>query len=275
MLICVKEKWRIVGGRTIQLSVTQSIVQPVWSDAPGRSFTRRTEHHNRSAVTAETTNYLKQRLSSRCRIQLAYHSFPFLDKKFEWMRKNNNNKQFFFPPHSCLSKWRTVRESIATSEWVRHPAAVPTGGTAILAWQMKTLSSLWEKEENTSSAAPPPPPAPASGSRAVIPPLPANHWQTRQIKSPLTSAKTMELLCCFPRKHVRQWLWCRTNLTRGASGGVGGILEQTYRIHFVRIMSITVLVLLCTFCLEKFLFTSKKCWDIYMTISPDNHIRGL
>lgn len=45
----------------------------------------------------------------------------------------------------------------------------------------------------------------------------------------------------FPPKHVRQWLWCWTNLTQGASSGVGGILEQTFRVH-LWVMSITVIV---------------------------------
>lgn len=191
MRVCVKEKLRI-GGGTIQLSVTQSIVQPVWSDASARSLTRRTEHHDKSAVTAETTNHLKRGLSSRCWIQLAYHSFRFLDKKFEWLRKNNNNK-----PPSLLSVkmkdsqrvYRNLRVSSPScrcaNRW--HGYSGVTDENALL---------FMGKRENTSSAAPPPPPAPASGSRAVISPLPVSHWQ---IKSPLKSGKMMEHLCCFPQ----------------------------------------------------------------------------
>lgn len=237
MRVCVKEKLRI-GGGTIQLSVTQSIVQPVWSDAPARSLTRRTEHHNKSAVTAETTNHLKRGLSSRCWIQLAYHSFRFLDKKFEWLRKNNNNKQFFFHlTPVCQNEGQSESLSQPQSEFAILPLCQPV---ARLFWRDRwKRSPLYGKKgkyikrgASTSSC---------SGEWEQSSDIPASCKSlANKIASKVWKDDGAPLL--FPPKHVRQWLWCWTNLTQGASSGVGAILEQTFRIHFVRIMSITVIV---------------------------------
>lgn len=145
MRVCVKEKLRI-GGGTIQLSVTQSIVQPVWSDARPCTVTHKT-HWAPQQVGCHRGNNKPLKTGPQFQVldTACLPLFPIFGQEVWMIEKKQQQQTVFFPPHSCLSKWRTVRESIATSEWVRHPAAVPTGGTAILAWQMKTLSSLWEK----------------------------------------------------------------------------------------------------------------------------------
>lgn len=190
------------------------------------------------------------------------------------MRKNNN-KQFFFPPSFLSVKmkdsqrvYRNLRVSSPSCRCANwwHGYSGVTDENALL---------FMGKRENTSSAAPPPPPAPASGSRAVISPLPVSHWQDPANKIASNVCKDDGAPLLFPPKtRAAAALVSSKSLARCWQRRRGNSWADVQNPSFVRIMSITVLVLLCTFCLEKFLFTSKKCWDVYMTVSPDNHIRG-